>query len=147
MKVSELRIGNLIYYNGNHNEIGVVSEIMKKDFAKVSSYKIGINNRVDIDYDIEKLKPIPLIEETLLKLQNLRESIFYNGEKLKGFYIGEECLFCIVLIDGRIYYYEQTDSENWGYVGACVDYLHELQNMYYWFNNQKKELTIKNTQS
>jgi hypothetical protein len=30
MQSNELRIGNLVYYNGNHNEIGVVSEIMKK---------------------------------------------------------------------------------------------------------------------
>lgn len=131
MKASELRIGNLVEYKTD--ECFMLYEVDSSEIHFLSF----------LDNLNEYCKPIPLTEETILKLQNVRESIFYNGEKLKGFYIGEDCLFCIVLIDGRVYYYEQTDSENWGYVGSSIDYLHELQNMYYWFNNQKKEIEIK----
>ena len=67
MEVRELRIGNLVYFNGNHNEIGVVSEIIKKGVTKFTPYKIGINHRIDIYYEIDKLEPIPLTEEWLLK--------------------------------------------------------------------------------
>jgi hypothetical protein len=118
MKASELRMSNLVYFNGNHKEIGVISEIKKNyDLSEVCPYKIGINHRVDIYYDIDKLQPIELTEEILLKCENEFTTDFRLEFKNNRLHI----LFC----------------EKWLLV---CDYLHEYQNAHYILTNE--ELTI-----
>ena len=120
IKGQNLRIGNLIYFNGNHNEIGVVSEIFKNDFAKVAPYKIGINHRVDIYYDVDRLKPIKPTKEILTKM---------------GFFLVETNeTFEAILPNFR--YIIQTAKDYDGFFfcdGETVltnfNYLHELQNL------------------
>lgn len=123
VSVREFRIGNLVNYNGNHNEIGIVSEILKNDLTNVSPYKIGINHRVDIRYDIDKLKPIQLTEDWLLSFG------FKNHENY--FWYKKENVFSNMLSvgiqnkDGVI-----TIIEN-------IRYLHQLQNLYYIFTGSE----------
>lgn len=120
LKGQNLRIGNLVHFNGNHNEIGIVSEIMKNDLTKVAPYKIGINHRVDIYYDIDKLKPIKPTKEILKKM---------------GFFIVEtNKSFEATLPNFR--YSVQTSEDYDGFFfcdGETVltnfNYLHELQNL------------------
>jgi hypothetical protein len=62
MEAKDFRVGNLVSFNINHNETGVVSEILKN--------QIGINHRLDIRYHIENLKPIPITNQWKEKLKN-----------------------------------------------------------------------------
>lgn len=121
IKGQHLRIGNLVYFNGYHNEIGVVSEIMKNDLTKVSPYKIGINHRVDIYYDVDALKPIPLTEEWLNKFGY--DLISENHFGVLGHLIWK--------IEGRFY----CDKN-----GIQLKYVHQLQNLY--FALTQRELTV-----
>ena len=131
IKGQHLRIGNLVYFNGNHNEIGIISEIMKNDLTKVSPYKIGINHRIDIYYDVDRLKPIKPTKEILTKmgffivetngsfeatLPNFRYSV-QTAKDYNGFF------FC----DGEI-------------VLTNFNYLHELQNLFFVLG--QRELTV-----
>ena len=121
IKGKHLRIGNLVFFNGNHNEIGVVSEIIKNDLTKVSPYKIGINHRIDIYYEIDKLKPIPLTEEWLAKLGY--DLISENHYGILGHLIWK--------IEGRFY----CDKN-----GMQLKYVHQLQNLYFALTGS--ELTV-----
>lgn len=64
---TDLRIGNLVYYNGSHKEIGVVTGV-DNCFVKGMTY-VNINHRCDIRYDIKDLHPIELTEEILFKCE------------------------------------------------------------------------------
>lgn len=131
LKGQELRIGNLVYFNGNHNEIGVVSEIMKNGLTKVATYKIAINHRVDIYYDVYRLKPIKPTKEVLTKM---------------GFFIVEvNGTFEATLPNFR--YSVQTAKDYDGFFfcdGETVltnfNYLHELQNLVFVLG--QRELTV-----
>jgi hypothetical protein len=131
IKGQSLRIGNLVYYNGNHNEIGVVSEIFKNDFAKVAPYKIGINHRVDIYYDVDRLKPIKTTKEFLTKM---------------GFFIVEtNGSFEATLPNFRYSIQTQKDYDGFFFCdGETVltnfNYLHELQNLVFVLG--QRELTV-----
>lgn len=122
IKANELRISILVYYNGTHKEIGVVSEILKNDLTKVSPYKIGINHRTDVYYDIDKLKPIPLTEEWLLKF-----GYDLISENHYAF-----CGHLIWSIEDRFY----CDKN-----GIQIKYVHKLQNIF--LELKEEELTIK----
>lgn len=117
MKATELRIGNLVYYNGNHNEVGIVSEILKNDLSKVSPYKIGINHRIDIHYDIDTLKPIPINEYWLFKYGYKKENELFENESRLSIWTDKKSF------DGFM--------ADWGdKVIGEVKYLHQLQNLY-----------------
>ncbi len=137
IKGQELRIGNLANYNGNNNEIGIVSEIFKNDLTKVAPYKIGINHRVDIYYDIDKLKPIPLTEEWLLKFGFIIR--YFNEDKTKP-------LFWKVEQNRHIdIYFEPVISAfafkiNSIQYSAPIKSVHQLQNLYFALTGS--ELTV-----
>ena len=116
IKANELRIGNLVYFNGSHNEIGDISEIMKNDLNKVAPYKIGINHIIDIYYDSHKLKPIPLTEEWLLKF-GFEIEIGYSHNIAK--------LGLIRIEFGDNFYFDYL------YGRTKIEYVHQLQNLYF----------------
>lgn len=125
MEARELRIGNLVNYNGTHKEIGEVTGIM----TYITGHKnININNRVDISYSIKDIKPIPLTEEWLKKLG------FNKVGGLYGIYNG---YFELIYNEDHI---SLIVENQW--LTTKVNTVHALQNLYYALTNE--ELTIKN---
>ena len=126
VSVREFRIGNLVSYNGNHNEIGIVSEILKNDLTEVSPYKIGINHRIDIRYNIDKLKPVPLTDDWLISFgfktrTTVNTSIqYFIGENP----ITRDWLFDILWLEGDEYPFYRN-----GFLK--IKYVHQLQNIYH----------------
>ena len=115
MKANELRIGNLVTFNGKQIIVSWedVQFIMTSDFEK------------------EYHKPIPLTEEWLLKFggyifNGWDDMKFWRFDKKFSIYIFE----LEVLNDG--FYYGETK----------VEFVHDLQNCYYHNYNHKKELNL-----
>lgn len=150
MKASELRIGNIVQYNGSHKEIGIVSEISKNSLTEVSPYKVGINHRLDIYYNIHTLSPIPLTEEWLKKLgftwsEGLRMNVIKDGITVCEPDDYEDSVY------HSIYFYHNGEcfgfevSNEWGENGNVmlpkVKYVHQLQNLIFALTGE--ELTIK----
>lgn len=128
LKANELRVGNLVYYNGNHKHIGTVTSLQPKYVLQCCNYveyskdiKIGLNNRFDILYDIDKIKPIPLTEEWLLKfgakLEKTEEHDWYFFENV---YVN--CGFSNIGKTEYWYMYQE---------GKPIKFVHELQNLIY----------------
>lgn len=130
IKGQELRVGNLVYFNGNHKEIGVVSEIMKNDLNKVAPYKIGINHRVDIYYDIDKLKPIPLTEKWLLT------NDFKKHDRINGTDYHLHPL--VIMFKNKDIWMIQVQLQTID--KSVLNYVHQLQNLY--FSLTGRELTV-----
>ena len=120
MKPQELRIGNLVRYNG---EVVKVEQITKR--------KIGYHaqeNRMHYT-QIAELKPIPLTEEIIGKYFIHHGANYYRDNSRVEIY-QTRCGWCLSL----------NNSTYSTYFGTIVKYLHELQNVYYLAD--KKELTI-----
>ena len=128
LKGQHLRIGNLVNFNGNNKEIGIVSEILKNDLTKVAPYKIGINHRIDIYYDIDKLKPIQLTEEWLIKL-GFTWSIAHQGFFKKDFYYVIDFYETYPKVEGCIAFLNKNHRN--GEKLLSVKYVHQLQNLYF----------------
>jgi len=46
--INELRINNYVYYNNEHNEIGVITKLITDIITDINY--VGINNRIDVHY-------------------------------------------------------------------------------------------------
>ena len=123
MKVTELRINNLVNYGVN---VVPIKSIHTESFLKneVSVY-VELNEKLsNYCLNIDEITPIPLTEEWLLKFgfekevdridiftkQRLRIWKGYNGKSL------------CYLVD--------EDNEN-GYYLKDIEYIHQLQNLFY----------------
>ncbi len=119
MDTRELRIGNIIYYNGTNGPTKNLNKIDGEDIKLMSE-----------KFDYLKLhEPIPLTEEWLLKF---------------GFEVDDETggigiLRTIPEIDFYFELFPRDDHFKWGY--KIVKYVHQLQNLYYALTGQ--ELTLK----
>jgi hypothetical protein len=125
MKSNELRIGNYVLFNKSNNEIGCITSV--ETFVS-NQFKVGFDNRIDIKYYDDEIKPIPLTEEWLLKF---------------GFRIGKtEEYYELEFVEMFGY-----DNEDWNfkYLGNLIKldlkYVHSLQNLYFALTGE--ELTIK----
>jgi hypothetical protein len=113
MKAQELRIGNLVGWNG---EIGIISQLLEMEVA----FKCGESDLY------EALKPIPLTTEILFKytkFEPLSHSIF----ELNNLEIDIEDNIAYLKIDG---------NDNVEYLTE-IKYLHQLQNLYFALNNEE----------
>ena len=111
MKANELRIGNFV--------------LTSNDFIVKSYSPEGLYNLLK---DIEKIKPIPLTEEWLLKF-GFEKKLRYAG--ITVFYIKS---FELKYSHGSdIFIYDKT----------LIKYVHSLQNLYFALTGE--ELTIKTT--
>ena len=68
--INELRINNYVYYNNEHNEIGIITKLVTELITDINY--VGINNRIDVHYLNKHINPIPLTEELLIKF-NFKE--------------------------------------------------------------------------
>lgn len=116
MKASELRIGNLVKWNGNDYEVS-----LNTFYTEVSSNSM-----------LEELSPIPLTEEWLVKL-GFEFDVFYQKHS--------NGIICIYWLDKVCLVswckYHRQDLLRYKY----PEYVHELQNLY--FALKGEELTIK----
>ena len=122
VSVADLRIGNLIYYNGN-KEVGTITSIIT-DFFDI---KIGLNNRTDIYYSINKIKPIPLIQEWFYKF---KFSSNFTSDPQE-----QQASKVFKLDDFNVYMPNEDVEEFIVEINEFKDikYVHELQNVYYFF--------------
>jgi phage FluMu gp28-like protein len=122
MKANELRIGNLVYWNG---EIGIISQLLEMEVA----FKCGESDLY------EALDPIQLTEEWLLKFgfEMINSSpINYKIYRLKDISFN-------VIKDSNIKLYNKiVYSEQYRHIES----IHQLQNLYFALTGD--ELTIKN---
>jgi hypothetical protein len=116
MKATELRINNLVKHQ-------ITKEIIKITAQDVLNLSDGMDSFI--------LEPIPLTEEWLLKCG----SYIYKGwddmqfVRFEPFYSN---IFELEIIKGK-YFINNIE----------VEFLHDLQNSFYYHNNRKKELEIK----
>jgi hypothetical protein len=123
MKAEELRIGNYVYYNKIHKDIGKVSQI-RKEILFSKEELIGLNYRIDVFYESKDIEPIILTNEWLLKFGFVKDKIdntFYKDD------------FDILLPNFLRYKQAQIYK---------IKHVHELQNLYFAVTN--KELITKN---
>ena len=126
MKPQELKIGNLLCYNG---------EVVKVE--QITKHKIGYHtkpNETRMNYArLCEIEPIPITEELLLKCGLLKsyysEKIFtVEGESCEGIYYVEGKVFDIRGGSGR--------------ASITCKYLHQLQNAYYLAIGKELEIKI-----
>lgn len=125
MKVNELRIGNLVSFNGSNNSIGQVTAIKKALITGLETVRIGF--REDKLHKLSDIKPIPITEERLLKFGFKR----FPWGLVKGNLLFKDDLKCSNLI---LQVGNGFNSE--------IKYVHQLQNLYFALTGE--ELTIKN---
>lgn len=133
MEASELRIGNLVYYNGQHNEIGPINGIVSYITGHTN---ILLNHRRDISYSVNEIKPIPLTEEWLINL-GFRETqcncqiLFMPMPELSSelHVYKNDFVFEFINSYGRM-------------IVNQLKYVHQLQNLYFVLTS--RELTLKN---
>jgi len=134
IQANELKIGNLVYYNGNHKEVGIVTSLQPKFYPKYCETSkdifIGLNQRHDIVYNVKDIQPIPLTEEWLLKCGF--ERVENNWKVLDNivFKLSWERLAGLVLA-----------LENESIFLAHINYLHQLQNLYFALTGEELQIT------
>jgi len=140
MRAQDLRIGNLVHYNGSHKEIGIVTSIQNKGLPAFQQHTIylwiGLNERIDILYELDKIKPIPLSEKWLLDLGFKEGSVnILENDKYQ---------ILISYYDGWHFIYVEKEgfgsSEVYLYP-ADIYYIHKLQNLIHALTGE--ELTLK----
>lgn len=140
INANELRINNYLYYNGNHNHIGIVTSIQPRIYFKTNhtsgGVKIGFNNRFDIVYELDKVKPIPLTEEWLLKFGFVYNGWNYDFERFTFHAQGKNS-------KGEFYnteFYIKRGKTKC-LISFKIEFVHQLQNLY--FSLIGEELTLK----
>lgn len=116
-----LRIGNYLKYK-NTNDLAIVELIHKKHFDCRDEFGLFTPNG--------NYEPITLNEEWFIKLgfKKLRDGERFELEK---FSID---LYSEFFPKGRVYY------NSWAIIDKKIDYVHELQNLY--FTITQRELTV-----
>jgi hypothetical protein len=125
MKSNELRIGNIVLddYSGTIKVVNINSEYNCIDYKKPNFKAVG---RMEIQY----IKPIPLTEEWLLK--------FGFEIKKGGWSAATHKINTELTINNAHKVWRFTPI--WCLDYASIQYVHQLQNLYFALTNQ--ELTI-----
>lgn len=124
IKINSLSINNYVYYNNEHNEIGVITEI--KTSINPNIDYIGLNNRVDIYYQLKHIKGIPLTEKWLFKFDF---KLIIESFNISKWFIGynpitHDYLFVITqFIDDNRFFFKNGFH--------TIKHIHELQNLYF----------------
>jgi len=123
IQLNELRVGSLVYFNGNLQEIGSVTEIKKNLIT--GDECVVLDYRSDILHQTQHLQPIPLTEELLLKFGFEKDEIieFYRKYKTSSTIIIDFNFVCLL-----------------GYSHVKIQTVNQLQNLY--FSLTEKELII-----
>lgn len=123
MKTSDLRIGNLVYFE---NEVQIVSSLHSDNTLRLQK---DINSDCHGCYKVtdERIKPIPLTEEWMLKFNFPKDedNIFKLSKSIFWLDTG----------------FMQVANGYTPLLNCECKYVHQLQNFYYCIFN--KELTLK----
>lgn len=125
MKATELRIGNWVNING-----------WDCDVAEISTNQIHISNGIEpylLEYEVE---PIPLTKEWLERFGFEREEEYYEGGMID---------YRMILMKNSLEFVSFWESEDITGVNQCqtgvdVDYVHQLQNLYFALTGEELEL-------
>lgn len=148
MKANELRIGNYLQIGCNYISVGIIKEQsisfnIAKDINKYKTWNpyLSIND--------ERINPIPLTEEILLKCGFVR---FDRTDKEKGFLLDNKIKSKRIYIRTKViganrisnhfftvFNHSECHIDEIQFI-TSIDYLHELQNIC--FLLRKKELEI-----
>ena len=124
--INDLKINNYVYYNNEHNAIGIITKLITDIITDINY--VGINNRIDVHYLNKHINPIPLTEEWLIKFG-------FDYRFTKGKFN--------IITKGKLGYENgRTYFNSWVILEKQPDYVHELQNLYYALT--KEELTFDN---
>jgi len=134
MQANELRLGNLIYSPIEKEIVKLVA--IEQGNRPITLGKMGTSSFSGFDC----LEPIPLTEEWLLKLgfqiRDKKYSLNYGGESMRFAILENDIRNPFILyFHGRFGYNLNEGRKNGDY---CIEYVHELQNLY--FALTKKEL-------
>jgi hypothetical protein len=121
ININDLMIGNLVNYEQTtHIITGITDRIISSRW-----YKQWIAEP-DYECSIDEIKPIPLNEEILLKSgfvkHNEKSFVSYYNENLQINFINNKWLDYVTRYH--------------------VNYLHELQNIYYWRTKQHLQINL-----
>jgi hypothetical protein len=153
IQANELKIGNLVYYNGNHKEVGIVTSLQPKFYPKYCETSkdifIGLNQRHDIVYSVKDIQPIPLTEELLLKFGFEKDSDFWYTKKYFTDleYRTEEMSVSYNIHSNRLAIYdsiEETSADVCSYpiyTAKRLMHLHQLQNLYFALTGEELQTT------
>jgi len=115
LKASELRIGNLLKLENKN----VLVRWVKPE--KIDTIELGVNYPSAI-VDLERLKPIPLTEEWLVKLGFIEnKKWFYKSNFLLGYLSTDDNLQAEWKFGGT--------EGGWNLIN--IKYVHQLQNIYF----------------
>ena len=128
MKANELRLGN--YVNGIYDEGEFIAEVLTVDSEGCLLDANGIYELTSL----KGIKPIPLTEEWLIKIDGIEKAPY--DDDIKDYYLIKRCgFFDIIYEDNESIYIDLGDTLK------KVKYLHQLQNLYFALTDE--ELTIK----
>jgi len=122
LKASEFRQGNLVYDN--------LGRIVRTSEVRLEHLVFHLSNGNKIKHTLNSFKPIELSEEILFKC---------GGYKFKGWDDMEFIRFDDY--SPNMFELEITD-DGFFYDEVKIEFLHDLQNCYYFHRNRKTELEI-----
>lgn len=120
MEARDLRVDNWLFVGDYQTKIKLSEEL----FSLILSG----------DASLKRFKPIPLTEEILLKCKGTLDAYIFNGWDDMQFFRFDE--YSANMFELEIY------SDGFYYGRTKIEFLHDLQNCYYFHENNKKELTI-----
>lgn len=141
MEVKELRVGNYVKYNGSIVSVYAISNPTPnkdKHFNNKARVTLWCNGLIDAI--IDKIEPIPITEELLLKI-GFKKDVDANSRYR---YAIDNCLFEIRLCDiGTLIKLEVYCEDNVRKVHLPkTPNLHQLQNAYYLVVGKELEITL-----
>ena len=121
IKPSDLRLGNWVMYDNRYFQISMIADV----FPELNTTEFGIGV---VDYN--NISAIPLSEEVLLKcgFEKGDFSKTYVRYSIGNFNIIHDTDKGIFICDGI------------KYTLVCVEYLHQLQNLYYALTGEELEV-------
>lgn len=130
MKAKELRLSNLVYWDGK-----TIHNVYKVE----SIYKDGIDLEDNIYTNINSISPIPLTEEWLVKFGfELKETSIDNEYKRYYNKIGDGYHVCIDKLGATLHQSIEGELE---YVTCLIiKYVHQLQNLVFALTGEELEL-------
>mgnify|MGYP003588169269 CR=1 FL=1 len=127
MNPRELRIGNLVLFNGriarvyNLSDTGATLECEGKTNTEINGIRRSRANK-------DEIKPIHISEEWFKKFG------FSKGDKSKYYKEWIDCCFCICQIYGDYYIVPDNGKNYWE---TRIKYVHQLQNIYFILNEKE----------
>ncbi len=132
VSVTELRVGNLLHYNGNSKEVGKVT-LLVQDMINELSY-CQLDYRKNKKHWIINLDAIPLTEEWLLNygFEKGIDNVYFIKAKHIYIKLFEE----IGHVLGCVEKYSKTFK-----ISDDIKYVHQLQNLYFSLSGSELQIS------